>query len=428
MKEDRQINSINKQPELKRFTDLFFSRNIFSARQTASKGSKLKYEPGQVYSYNFDSTVSVSLTGNDPQDIQLQLQGTAHVHGISSCQYGLDVHDIQLIGPDKAKAKFENKVQLSKIVQFTLSDDKLEPEICASPDDSDISLNIKRALISLLQLNDASHEEVDIFGKCKTNYAVTKQDDGSFVVTKTRDLNSCSHRESFVNGFITGIFNENSYVKSTPLLNGDYTNEVRVNKHGIIESAQVLEDYTLVPFSNGEAGVKARVVTQFRLKDQKANGGEKVSVSVPRSLIYEKVEKPQAVNYKTAKKALFGICETYAQRKNSVGAQVAGQFTESIRLLRYLKKDDILLLFKEAAQSKDNPVCRKVFLDAVFRVATADSVNAIASLLENNKIHEKRLAYLSFNLATSVNKETISILTVGLHCDFRLTPVIFVVW
>lgn len=366
-----------------------------------------------MYSYNFDSTVSISLTGNDPQDIQLQVQGTAHVHGISSCQYGLDVQDVTLIGPDKLKTKFNNKLQLSKIVQFTLANDKLEPEICASPDDSDVSLNIKRALISLLQVDDTSTEEVDVFGKCQTNYVVTKQDDGSIVVTKTRDLNSCSHRESFVNGFVTGIFNENSKVKSTPLLNGDYTNEIRVNRNGIVQSAQVSEDYTLVPFSNGEAGVKARVNTAFRLKDQRANVNEKPSVSVPRTLIYEAVEKPQAVNYKTAKKALFGICDTYAQRKNSVGAQIAGQFTETIRLLRYLKKDDILLLFKESTQLKDNPVCRKVFLDAVFRVATADSVNAIASLLENNKIHEKRLAYLSFNLATNVNKETIGVLSVS---------------
>lgn len=373
----------------------------------------MKYLPGQVYSYNFDSTVSISLTGNDPQDIQLQVQGTAHVHGISSCQYGLDVQDVTMIGPDKLKTKFNNKLQLSKIVQFTLANDKLEPEICASPDDTDVSLNIKRALISLLQLDDASTEEVDIFGKCQTNYAVTKQDDGSIVVTKTRDLNSCSHRESFVNGFVTGIFNENSNIKATPLLNGDYTNEIRVNRNGIVESAQVLEDYTLVPFSNGEAGVKARVNTAFRLKDQRANVNEKPSVSVPRSLIYEAVQKPQAVNYKTAKKALFSICDTYAQRKNTVGAQIAGQFTETIRLLRYLKKDDILLLFKESTQLKDNPICRKVFLDAVFRVATADSVNAIASLLENNKIHEKRLAYLSFNLATNVNKETIGVLSVS---------------
>ncbi|XP_031633758.1 apolipophorins-like [Contarinia nasturtii] len=380
---------------------------------STSKGSKLKYQPGQVYSYNFESTVSISLTGNDPQDIQLQVQGTAHVHGYSNCQYGLDLHDVTLIGPDKGKTKFNSKLQLSKIVQFTLSDDKLESEICASPDDSDVSLNIKRALISLLQLNDGAAEEVDIFGKCQTNYAVTKNDDGSYVVTKTRDLNECSHRENFVSGIITGVFNENSNIKSTPLLTGDFTNEVRVNRNGIVESAQVVEDYVLVPFSNGEAGVRARVVTSFRLKDQKPNGGETLSVSVPRSLIYESVKKPQAVNYKTAKESLFGICKTYELRKNTVGAQVAGQFTETIRLLRYLKKDDILLLHKDAS----NPICRKVFLDAVFRVASAESINAIASLLENNKIHEKRLAYLSFNLATSVNKETINILTKLLEKD-----------
>lgn len=365
-----------------------------------------------MYSYNFESTVSISLTGNDPQDIQLQVQGTAQVHSVSGCQYALEVQDVNLIGPDKAKAKFNNKLQLAKTVQFTLSGDKLDPEICASPDDTDVSLNIKRALISFLQLSEGPTEEVDVFGKCHTNYVVAKKDDG-FVVTKTRDLNTCSHRETFVNGFITGVFNENSNVKATPLLSGDYTNEVHVNKQGLVESAQVVEDYTLVPFSNGEAGVRARVVTAFKLKDQKPNGAKATPVSVPRSLIYETVQKPATVNYKTARKSLFGICETYAQRKNSVGAQVAGQFTETIRLLRQLKKDDILLLFKEASQQKDNTVCRKVFLDAIFRVATADSINAIASLLENKQIHEKRLAYLSFNLATSVNQETIRSLTVS---------------
>lgn len=367
-----------------------------------------------MYSYNFDSNVAISLTGNDPQDIQLQVQGTAHVHGLSSnCQYGLDLQEVTIFGPDKLKKKFSSKLQFNQLVQFTLADDKLEPEICAHADESDVSLNIKRALISLLQVNDASPTEIDVFGNCNTNYETTKQEDGSFVITKTRDLNSCSHRETFVNGFVTGVFNENSNIKSTPILNGDYTNEIRVNKNGIIESAVVTEDYTLVPFSNGEVGVKVRVVTSFRFKDQTANSGERASVSVPHSLIYQTAEKPLAVNYKIAKTSLFAICDTYAQRKNSVGAQVAGQFTETIRLLRYLKKDDILVLFKEASQLKDNPICRKVFLDAVFRVATAESVNAIASLLENGKINEKRLAYLSFNLANGVNKETITILTVS---------------
>lgn len=378
---------------------------------TASKGSKLKYLPGQVYSYTFDSNVAISLTGNDPQDIQLQVQGTARVHGLSAnCQYGLDLHDVIVFGPDNAKKKLSEN--FSKFVRFTLADDKLEPEICAEDGETSVSLNIKRALISLLQLNDATTEEVDIFGKCPTNYAVTKGDDGSFTVVKTRDLNACSHRESFVHGFINGVFDEQSNIKSSPLLNGEYTNEVRVNAKGVIESAHVTEDYTLVPFSSNEAGVKARVATKLRLKDQSANGNVKLTVSVPRSLIYEHPTKPLKVDYQTAKKSLFTICDTYSQR-NSVGPQVAGQFTETIRLLRYLKQNDFLNLHNEAAQLKDKPICRKVFLDAIFRVGTADSVNAVASLLSSGKIHEKRLAYLSFNLATSVNKATLNVLTVS---------------
>lgn len=366
-----------------------------------------------MYDYAFDSNVAISLTGNDPQDIQLQVQGTAHVHGLTSnCQFGLDLRDVTVFGPDKSKKKFGSKLNFNEMVQFTMANDRIEPELCANADESDVSLNIKRAIISLLQVNDAFGEETDIFGKCATNYATTKNDDGSFVIVKTRDLNACSQRESFATGFVSGVFNENSQVKSTPLLNGDYTNELHVTAQGIIESAQVVEDYTLVPFSNGEAGIRVRVVTSLKFKEHKANGNEQPKVSVPRTITYETVDKPLEKVFPIAKKSLQTICDTYLERKNLTGPHIAGQFTETIRLLRYAKKDDLLNLFREASQLKTNPICRKVFLDAVFRVGTAESVNAIASLLEKNEIHEKRLAYLSFYLATGVNKETIDIFTV----------------
>lgn len=300
------------------------------------------------------------------------------------------------------------------MVQFTMANDRIEPEICANSAESDVSLNIKRAIISLLQVNDAFGEETDVFGKCSTNYATTKNEDGSLVIVKTRDLNACSHRESFATGFITGVFNENSKVKSTPLLNGDYTNEIHVQSQGIIETAQVVEDYTVVPFTNGEAGVKIRVVTSLKLKSQRANGNEQPNVSVPKSIIYEAVDKPIERVYEIVHNSLTTICDTYLQRKNLTGPHIAGQFTETIRLMRYAKKDDLLTLHSKALQ-KNNPICRKVYLDAIFRVGTAESVNAILSLLDNGQIPEKRLAFLSFNLATGVNKDTIRTYTVCLE-------------
>lgn len=367
-----------------------------------------------MYEYAFDSNVAISLTGNDPQDLQLQVQGTAHVHGLTSnCQYGLDLHDVTVFGPDKAKKKFDSKLHLSEMVQFTLANDRIEPELCANAAESDVSLNIKRAIISLLQVNDGFGEETDIFGKCTTNYATTKNEDGSFVIVKTRDLNACSHRESLATGFVTGVFNENSKVKSTPLLSGDYTNELHINADGIVKTAQVTEDYTVVPFTNGEAGIRVRVVTSLTFKEKKANTNEQPNVSVPRTITYETVDKPLEKSiYPIAKKSLTTICDTYLARHNLTGPHIAGQFTETIRLLRYVNKDNLLLLYRDAAQLKTNPICRKVFLDAIFRVGTPESVNAIVSLLEKNELPEKRIAYLSFNLATGVNKETMDIFTV----------------
>lgn len=364
--------------------------------------------PGHQYVYTFDSSIAVRLSGKDLQEVTLKVQGQAVVSGLPDCQYGLELRDVTVFGPDNKKNKLQDNLQLQKLVRFTLSDDMLEPEICVDKDDKPFSLNVKRAIISLLQSRQTESVETDVFGTCPTTFSVTPGANGGEVVIKTRDLNACSHREVLVNGLISGVFNENSGIKSTPLLNGDYTNEQHINANGIIESTQVTEEYVLVPFTNGDAGAKAHVSTKLQLKETKAGAPKSAdSVSVPRPLHFEVIDKPIVGDLRTASNALKNVVDTY---QNNVGPKAASQFTELIRILRYVKTQDLLTILSNINASKNKDLSSKVYLDALFRVGTAESVTAIATLLKNNKITDetaKQLAYLSFNAATSVNKEAL---------------------
>lgn len=377
----------------------------------------MNYLSGQQYVYKFESNVAVRLSGKDAQEVTLQVQGQALISGLSECQYGLELRDVTVFGPDNKKNKLQDNLQLQKLVRFTLSADTLEPEICVDKDDKPFSLNIKRAIISLLQSRQTESTETDIFGTCPTSFTVTTGQDGGQIVTKIRDLNACSHREALVNGLVSGVFNENSGIKSTPLLNGDYTNEQRINRNGIIESAQVTEEYSLVPFTNGEAGAKAHVVTKLTLKETKAGGPKSTdSATVPRSLRFEVTDKPIVGDLRTASNSLKLVVDTY---QNNVGPKSASQFTELIRVLRYVKQQDLLTILSNINAAKNKELTLKVYLDALFRVGTADSVAAIATLLKNNKISgdtAKQLAYLSFNAATSVNKDALDAVQVCAIC------------
>lgn len=364
----------------------------------------MNYIAGQQYEYDFETIVAVRLTDKELQEVKVQVKGKAAISALPECQHALELHDVQVIGSDDSKKLFDG---ISRVVSFTLSADTLEPEICASKDESPFALNLKRGIISILQVR-GDGLETDVFGTCPTTIRSSPKPDGGQQVTKTRDLNACSNRELLASGLVKGVLNEDSGIKSSPLLTGDYTNELQINKAGIVESAQVVEDYTLVPFTNGDAGAKAHVVTKLRLLSSKPAGPKSSidALSVPRTLNFENLDKIDANSQRSAQEVLRSL-----STEANVDATTAAKFAELIRIMRQMKKDDLLTLHR------DSETQRKVLvlLDALFRVGTSESVTAIAELLQNKKLDEAsaKQAALSFKLATSVSKETLQALVVS---------------
>lgn len=374
----------------------------------------MNYLPGWKYTYDVDSAVVVSLAGSDSKPTTLNINAQAVLNGLKGdCQYSLRLQNVKVTGPDLVKKDYgdnqELVSQLDKPIQFTLSNDELHPEICTDSKETALSLNLKRAIVSLLQSAEAKSHETDIFGTCPTTISVVKNSDGTQVVTKARNLNACGHREVLTNSFIAGVVNEQSDVKSTPLLNGDYNIEQRINDKGVIESVKLTEEYSFTPFSTSTSGARARVLTKLALKNQEAGAEPKLDgIKKPNTILFENPEIIPLENLATIKE---GVKNTVATYENNVGPKSASQFTELIRLLRHANKNVLSYAYNAV---KPNNLARKIFLDALFRAGTADSVEAVANLFKPELKEEAHLACLSFNLASSVTKETLSLVAVCL--------------
>lgn len=375
----------------------------------AATSSKFNFEAGQMYTYSLDSVITVFISGSKQQQTQVKLNGEVQVFASGNCQYTLKINKLSIESPDGKQ--LPNIGDLAKPIKFVLSQDgELTPEICADSTDTPFSLNVKRGIISLIQSAEGKTYETDVFGVCPTSTS-SSGTGGDLVITKTRDLNNCAHREVLADGFIKGIFNEASGVKSMPLLNGEYQLEQKI-EGGVLKSAQLNEQYRYLPFSTQNTGARAKVFTKLTYVKNEAKAAPAPQKPKERGLLFENTYSVKGGSYQsfdTAKKALD---TTAALISPNVQKTSAAQFSELVRLLRIQKKADLQKLYGSA---KNDPKTRKVFLDALFRAGSSDSVAAIAELLKKElNEQEQRLAFLSFNLATVISRDTLSAVSVSI--------------
>ncbi|XP_058823789.1 apolipophorins [Topomyia yanbarensis] len=371
-----------------------------------NKSSKYKFQPGNVYTYELDSFVQVQLTAEevDAQQTTLKIDGKVEVYAADNCQYTLKVLSLTSFAPDGKKSQFG--ADITKPVQFTLSNDELLPELCTESSDSDFSLNVKRGIISLLQSAEGKSFETDIFGVCHTSFS-NFATGGATVVNKVRDLAGCGYRETLSNPLVTSVVNSKSGVKATPLLNSNY-NSQQTFKNGILESVKLTEEYKYVPYAKLNSGALAKVTTKLTYTGAKAGSAPALASGVPRSVIFEKPHPDSQTNLEIIKQELKTVVDSY--NNNNVGKLSASQFIELIRLMRFSKKDDILSLYQQVKAGTahgNKSLARKVYLDALFRVGTGAAVEALANLYKNKEVsdaQEQKLMFISLNFVTSMSK------------------------
>ncbi|XP_055539565.1 apolipophorins [Wyeomyia smithii] len=383
-----------------------FSASCKTGCPSPNKSSKYKFQPGNVYSYDLDSFVQVQLTAEevDAQQTTLKVEGKVEIYAADNCQYTLKVLSLTAFAPDGKKSQFGSDI--SKPVQFSLSNDELFPELCTDPTDSDFSLNVKRGIISLLQSAESKSFETDVYGVCQTSFSNFAAGDAT-VVNKVRDLAGCSYRETISNTLVSSVVNSKAGMKSLPYLNANY-NSQQTFKNGLLDSVKLNEEYKYVPFAKLNSGAVAKVTTKFTYTGAKSGSVPALTSGTPRSIIFENPQSDSQSNLDTIKQELKTVVESYDNK--NVGKLTASHFTELVHLMQYSKKDDLLSLYQQVKAGTAHPnkvLARKAYLDALFRVGTGASVEALATLYKNKEIsdsQEQKLMFVSLNLVMSMNK------------------------
>lgn len=303
-------------------------------------------------------------------------------------------------------------------LQFNYHDGHIDTSVCAEPGDSQASLNIKRAIISLFQsavIQDngvTTHRETDIFGSCQTDFEFTKDGD-NLIIRKQRNLGSCSRRENMRHALVYAVYDDSSDIKSSPVLDSQYKIE-QVLKGGILNSAKSTETYSYKPFANGNAGAKTVVDSSLILKSSKADAAPAAPVSLPKSLIFD---APHPVVDSSAE-SIVAALKTVKDVSGSgaIKDSAAEKFGELVKILRRSNKNDILKVYdqvKSGASGFDKNTDKKILLDALYRTGSGEAAEVIVDLIKNAEVTglQALAYYASLALVDHVNLPAVTSVT-----------------
>lgn len=390
------------------------------------------FKSGQTYTYNLETEMMVQMTGTDPQDTSVRVQAQVMVTAGANCQHSMQVRKFTMwtkVAEQKVVAqKFTKEIEadMERPVRFAMKGLTISKDICADAQEGEFSLNIKRGLISLLQGQSVERntgEEYDVFGHCPiTNSEVSG--DATKIYLKRKDLTKCEGREHFTaTGLVRSVFNPNSDVKSTPIMSGDYILEQRVKSgQSHPDSFQLTEYYEVgsmkallnlkVDAALGNS-VKSKVVSKLVFLSMA--GGKLADVSgggEQKPIRFESLSNGRVASLNTLKSTMKSMIEKGFSATGGMQEFTAEQFLQLVRIMRETKKDDLLTLFQQTKNGNvhtNSNLAKKLYFDALFRANSADSIEAISSLVGRQMdANEQKMAYMSLQFAGQLNKESLA--------------------
>ncbi|XP_076681659.1 retinoid- and fatty-acid binding glycoprotein apolipophorin isoform X2 [Andrena cerasifolii] len=366
------------------------------------------YQEGHTYTYNLEGLSVTSVTAAQG-DATLNLAATVELSIKPDCVHQLRLKNVQLNGAPPSTPDVEQYA-----VQFNYHGGHIDTELCSEPGDSQASLNIKRAVVSMFQsavMQDSGstiHHETDVMGACPTDFTFHKEGD-SLIVRKTRNLGQCAYRESINQDLISASTDTAAGIKSSPLLASQQEVEQRF-KRGVLKKAVSKEVYKLRPFSNGNAGAKTVVETTLTLKDIKSDTPT-APVSEPKSIIFEAPHPVLKSSADTISKALKAAKEEVA---GGVKPNAASKFADLVKVLRLSTKNDILSVYQKVrAGAGFDKGDQKLLLDALFRAGSGEAAEVAVELINNKEVSgvQSLLFYASLALVRHVNLPSVTAVT-----------------
>ncbi|CAL8346241.1 unnamed protein product [Merluccius merluccius] len=175
---------------------------LCDATCSGSSSPDPSYQRGVRYTYRYSTVVATTLHGANSGRNGLALDCVVDIETVSKCHLTMQIRNSQIkrISPQKEHSvlrfKSLREALERKRLKFSLRGGKVTA-LCPQEGEQVWALNIKRALLSMLQTSHAAskqetEKETDVYGTCHSRY----EQRGSLLI-KTRDLKECQeHRLS----------------------------------------------------------------------------------------------------------------------------------------------------------------------------------------------------------------------------------------
>ncbi|XP_065572603.1 apolipophorins-like [Artemia franciscana] len=350
---------------------------------------KFSYEVGKAYVYNFQTTTETAITGTSKDVAIVTLSGVATVNVLNPCDFSLQI--------SKTKVRASNeKVDAGPLEKqpllFSFRDGTIE-KVCPNDEEVTWALNIKKAVLSLLQhtpdgLKFAdSTIETDVAGRCPTNYTIIEKG----AILKKRDLTLCSGRLGRFSAVPTVSYSASAQTQTVPIFRANSECRMLVNK-GVVESSQCIETHLLRPLSSvAGGGAQTKAVASISLQSTKKASSFKAENLNEESLLFDS-SLPDLGS--ADRDLVYGLAKDICKALSSdQGELIPGLFSHLVHAVRRCSVRDLRWAYDKLVAKKSCPQVEKavsIFLDSLPNAGTPGAVTLMALLINEGKISEAR--------------------------------------
>nr|XP_043895928.1 uncharacterized protein LOC122778275 [Solea senegalensis] len=349
----------------------------------------LSFQRGVRYTYRYSTTITTTLYGSNAGRNGLALDCVVDIDVVSKCHLMMQIRNPQIkrLSPQK-----EHSVQRLKSLRESLERTRLKfslqggkvTALCLQEGEQVWALNIKRAILSMLQTSHMSpkqelRKETDVYGMCTSRYERRGP-----VLLKTRDLKQC-HESRMANLWPHSVaLTEDTSVQS----------ELHcVQRHGstVMEEVNCTEASSMALWSSNAGLVRTKTVSMLlllRAQPGSPSGADSLSHSVQTHLMFEEEGRAQPGKSRLstpqqARQTLRMLCSLTSNPQ-----QVSQEFLHLAFLLKHLTLPQLKTLWEEASFKCRNDW--QPLLEALPVCGSENCIVLLTDLMRNRELEEEQ--------------------------------------
>ncbi|XP_039672137.1 uncharacterized protein LOC120568593 [Perca fluviatilis] len=350
----------------------------------------LFYQRGVRYTYRYSTTITTTLHGSNAGRNGLALDCVVDIDVVSKCHLMMQIRNPQIkrLSPQK-----EHSVQRLKSLRDSLERTRLKfslqggkvTALCLQEGEQVWALNIKRALLSMLQTSRVGskqelEKETDVYGTCTSRYERRGP-----VLLKSRDLMQCQQSR------LANFWPHSVSLTEDTSVQSELHCVQRHGLHGVMEEVNCTEAISMATWSTTAGLVKTQTVSTLlllRAQPGTPSGADSLGPGVLTDLQFEdegaaRPEKARASTLQQASQTVRILCSLTSD------PQLASQeFLQLAFQLRDLTLSQLKTLWQEASFKCRNDW--QPLLDALPACGSENCIILLTDLMRNKELEEEQ--------------------------------------